>query len=302
VSRTPVQRLVSLLLLLRAAPERDVSTTRIRQAISDYTEDRAGRKRLERDLGVLREHGMVATGLVASTTSRREGVRLLKHDKPERWELTAREHAALWNARRHLRHDQPIPSALPAAVAPRAERLDLILRLLRVGEENGDRTPVTVPDLARLLGTTRATVEELLDELDGLGGDLIDIGDALVGVWINRNDRPDEYEGEPTMVTVNRSGAVPFRSPVLNRGLDEVGRFAYTTRECDDRITLIDDALRGWAQQQDLSRWPGDHDNAPDASVVDLLTSARDKLDSWRDELHRLSAASPGAAVAVGAL
>ncbi len=89
-------------------------------------------------------------------------------DKPERLELHAAEHAALGLARRHLRRGAPYPSSLPATVAPRAERLDPLMRLLRIAEEHDDRKPVTVADLAHLVGTTRDDVRLLLTGASGL--------------------------------------------------------------------------------------------------------------------------------------
>lgn len=45
--------------------------------------------------------------------------------------------------------------------------------------------------------------------------------------------------------------ALPGRGPKLDRGFDEIGRFAYTRQECDDRIALVDEAeAYGWTKWQ----------------------------------------------------
>ncbi len=58
-------------------------------------------------------------------------------------------------------------------------------------------------------------------------------------------------------------------NPTLGLGLDELGRFAYTRAECDDRLALIEQALDAWAPR-----------HAPEG--VGLLQTARDKLEGWR--------------------
>jgi hypothetical protein len=71
--------------------------------------------------------------------------------------------------------------------------------------------------------------------------------------------------------------ALPGRGPKLDRGFDEIGRFAYTRQECDDRIALVDEAeAYGWTKWQ------------PE-TVAKALRSARRKLRVWRDILDGLA-------------
>ncbi len=78
-------------------------------------------------------------------------------------------------------------------------------------------------------------------------------------------------------MTVSRADALPGRSPTLERGLDEIGRFAYTRQECDDRIALVDEAeASGWTARQP------EH-------VVRALRLARRKLREWRNRLDGLA-------------
>jgi hypothetical protein len=286
--RTASQRLAALLAVLRR-PERGsaargrlrtpVDLSALREALPWYEHSDTGRKRLERDLGVLREIGMVQTGVLSEASGRRDAIRLIDLDKPERLELRAAEHAALGLARRHLRRGMPYPSSLPAAVAPRAERLDPLMRLLRIAEEHDDRTPVTVADLAHLLGTTRDDVRLLMAEAGGL-----DLPDAFVSLLLDYGgfdaEAGDaaEHDDDPTGVTITKDDALPGRSPTLNRGLDEIGRFAYTRMECDDRIALVEEAeASGWTARQP------EH-------VGKALKTARRKLRTWRDILDSLAA------------
>jgi hypothetical protein len=60
--------------------------------------------------------------------------------------------------------------------------------------------------------------------------------------------------------------------PLDGRGLDEIGLFAYSRDEADDRIQLIDKALSDGAAGGD----------------VEVLQSARLKLDAWRMKLEQL--------------
>lgn len=284
----PAQRLAALLAVLRrserAGPAHrrlrtPVDLSRLRDALPWYEEGDTGRKRLERDLGVLRELGMVQTRVLSEASGRRDAVRLVDLDKPERLELTAAEHAALGLARRHLRRGAPYPSSLPAEVAPRAERLDPLMRLLRIAEEHDDRVPVTVADLAHLLGTTRNDVRLLLAEAGGLDlpGSFLSLLLDYQGFDPVAGDATAD-DDDPTGVTISRDGSLPGRSPTLERGSDELGRFAYTRQECDDRIALVDEAeASGWADRQ------------PDG-VGWALQLARQKLQEWRFILDDLAA------------
>lgn len=73
------------------------------------------------------------------------------------------------------------------------------------------------------------------------------------------SDRP-----EAALVRLGPSG-----SPLAGRGLDEIGLFAYSRDEVEDRIYLIDQASS---------------DGVPDRDA-NALRSARHKLDSWRSTL-----------------
>lgn len=272
---TPTQRMLALLALLRehrhkAAPA--VTTDQIRDRVPAYAgDDEASRKRLQRDISVLASRGIVERCVTDDyLADNRDGVRLVEELKPEIYELTAEEHDAIAQARRALRPG-PLAPALPDGPPDKhAADIDLHMRLLRAVEEHHDQLPLD--ELAGLLGTTRAKTIEALRALDDLRGTGAFTG--LTAVYDDRDltddeiDRGDDIEA----VMIIRPAERPRRNPLLGLGLDELGRFAYTWHECEDRLDLIRTALQTWAPE-----------HAP--HLAEHLHNAKFKLINWQNEL-----------------
>ena len=100
---------------------------------------------------------------------------------------------------------------------------------------------------------------------DDLDDDALERGDGIQGVMIVRGERPR-------------------RNPLLGLGLDELGRFAYTWHECEDRLQLIRAALADWAPE-----------HAP--HLQEPLENARRKLSGWQRDLPEPAAARADEAV-----
>ncbi len=281
MSASPTRRLTRLLAFLRRNHRAAVTTRHIAQSIAEYGDDKAGRFLLARDLRMLRSRGMVATGLTEGPATNRDGVRIVAWDKPAGYVLTAAEYTALTAARRHLRRGAPVVSALPDGdpAVPLPAGFDSLLRLVRVCEEQGG--DVSVSDLCRLLDLPRPAVLGLVEDL----ADLRDTGDArlfttVADVYCRCPDCQADPDGETAashgealaVAVVRTDRAKPLATQTKGLGLDELGRFAYTFAEVQDRLALIDQALDGWAQTH--SHWDVPH-----------LQTAQGKLMHWRSHL-----------------
>jgi hypothetical protein len=145
-----------------------------------------------------------------------------------------------------------------------------------------NRDNIDLAELCTLLGSPRHALLRALHEPRENG-----LFPGLTIVY-DDNDHPDDAvdRGDDiNAVTIIRSTGRPRRNPTLGLGLDELGRFAYTVGECQDRLDLISTAL--------TDRVP---DNAPDLRRP--LENARDELEGWQGALHAAAARS-GAAEAV---
>lgn len=284
---TPTQRMLALLALLREnrrpnAPA--VTTDQIRDRVPAYAgDDEASRKRLGRDISVLAARGIVERCVTDDyLADNRDGVRLIEEIKPEIYELTPDEHDAIAQARRALRPG-PLAPALPDGPAsPQAADLDLHMRLLRAVEEHHDQVPLD--ELVSLLGVPRARAVEALRALDDLRGTGAFTG--LTPVYDDRDATDDEIErgDDIEAVMIIRRAERPRRNPLLGLGLDELGRFAYTWHECEDRLDLIRTALTTWAPE-----------HAP--HLREPLETAKTKLRNWQAELPEPASARDDEAV-----
>lgn len=282
---TKTQPIAQLLAALHGARGRTVTTDHLRNKIAAYREGEPGRRRLQRDLNVLGARGLVVTAITDDIAGNRDGVRLVRCDKPALWHLNVQEHAVLTRARREFRRGALTVSALPDGPdSPEVRALDELMRLLRIVEEHGanqghaQADPMRVGELAGLLGVTRDRVVDLIREAD----DLRDTG-LFPGLLVAYGEDSDTDElGEElaadnddvTAVAIIRTAARPRSNPTLGLGLDELGRFAYTARECRDRLDLLREARDAWGPED------------PDDFKVER---AYFKLESWFSSLPRPS-------------
>lgn len=174
-------------------------------------------------------------------------------DLPEKdrslW-LTSAEHRALSKARERLvwtSETSPLP---PDA---RLAKLESLVRLLRLIEED----TTDVGEIAAALGCRPTAVRGLLDRLTSIAP-----AAQILGAFAIELDANGEASAG---FLPPGSSAAPFNG----RGLDEIGLFAYSRDEVDDRIAMIDAAM----------------DDGAAGSDEPLLTSARQKLESWRNDL-----------------
>ena len=168
--------------------------------------------------------------------------------------LTLSEHEALRVARERLGWT---PTTSPFNWDTGTQKLAYLVQALRLIEEGNTE----VGDLAGALNVRPRKVRQILDRLDGVRP----ASEALADLVIERNalnDRP-----EAALVSLG-----PIERPLEGRGLDEIGLFAYSRDEVNDRISLIDRAMSGGGSEQD----------------TDSLRSARKKLDAWRSRLEQL--------------
>ena len=280
---TDSQPIAQLLGALHAARGRTVTTDQLRRKVPAYRSGDLGRRRFQRDLNVLKTRGLIETTVTDPVAGNRDGVRLVTCEKPYYLHLTTTEHAILTRARGEFRRGTPTVSPLPDGPdSPQSRALDELARLLRVVEEHGaaqgeaQADPIRIAELAVLLGVTRDRIVELVREAD----DLRDTG-LFPGLIVTYGDDTDTDEiGEElaagnddiVAVAIIRTKSRPRPNPNLGLGLDELGRFGYNRKECDDRIQLLRDAMTAWGS--------GD----PDYYDAD---SALNKLGGWRDSLPR---------------
>lgn len=206
-------------------------------------------RRFSEDMDGLRRAGLIVYDDLRP--SRR--VTLTPPEKDPGLYLTLEEHRALGEARHRLDW-KPAPG--PFSGEAGTEKLAHVVRALRLIEEGNSE----VADLAEALEVRPRKIHQILDRLDGVRP----AADALAALMIERN----AVHQRPEAAHV-RYG--PADRPLSGRGLDEIGLFAYSREEVDDRLALIDAAL---------AADPGARDAA-------ALASARTKLAAWRERLER---------------
>ncbi len=211
--------------------------------------EEAVHRRFSEDMDGLRRAGLIVYEDLRP--SRR--VTLTPPEKDPGLYLTLEEHRALGEARHRLGW-KPAPG--PFSGEAGTEKLAYVVRALRLVEEGISE----VADLAEALKVRPRKIHQILDRLDGVRP----AADALAALMIERN----AVNRRPEAAHV-RYG--PADRPLSGRGLDEIGLFAYSREEVDDRLALIDAAL---------AADPGARDAA-------ALGSARSKLAAWRERLER---------------
>jgi hypothetical protein len=207
-------------------------------------------RRFRDDMEDLRRAGLINFVNLRSQTR----ISLAVPQKDARMYLTLGEHEALRFARERLGWK---PAASPFNWDPGTQKLAYLVQALRFIEEGNTE----VGDLAEALNVRPRKVQQILDRLDGVRP----ASELLADLVIERNavnDRP-----QAALVPLG-----PIKRPLEGRGLDEIGLFAYSRDEVDDRISLIDRAMSDGGSEQD----------------TDSLRSARKKLDAWRRRLEQL--------------
>jgi len=254
---TPTQRLVAILAVLRRA-RRVLPASEVQDRVGDYGGDpSAAERKWRRDIRILRERGLLATDLTTRTTPNRDGLALVRHVKPQLYELTEDEHATLRRARREVGTTRSAPSPVPVS-----------------------------GDLAESAGTAGGDLEraaQLVRYLEDVGlfpGLVLHYPSSLgVGETDDAGaERLAAEAGAITLVSLLRLARYDGTgSPTRGRGLDEIGRFAYSLPEVEDRLRLIETITQAWAGRPERR------------ADVDRLDSVRWKLESWRSELQRQS-------------
>ena len=168
--------------------------------------------------------------------------------------LTQGEHNALRDARDRLGWKS---ATSPFNWDPGTQKLGHVVQALRLIEEG----TTEVSQLAEELNVRPRKVQQILARLDGVRP----VSEVLAELAIER----DSVDRRATAGHVRLGSA---DRPLEGRGLDEIGLFAYSCDEADDRIKLIDKALSDGAAGRD----------------VEALHSARKKLDAWRKRLDQL--------------
>ena len=218
-------------------------------AYPGMTED-AIHRRFSDDMDDLRHANLIDY----SDLMRDRRVTLTVPQKDPQMFLTLGEHEALRAAREQLGWRS---AASPLNQDDGTQKLAYLIRALRLIEEGS----TGAGELAEALYVRPRKVQQTLDRLDGIRP----ASEVLTELVIERNaisNRP-----EAALVRLG-----PDRQPLTGRGLDQIGLFAYSSEEVDDRIGLIDQALNAGVADQDAN----------------ALRSARDKLDSWRSRLNEL--------------
>jgi len=212
------------------------------------TSAEAVHRRFSEDMDGLRRGGLIAYDDLRPSRK----VTLTVPQKDPALYLTLEEHRALGAVRDRLGW-KPVPS--PFSGEAGTEKLAYVVRALRLIEEGNSE----VGDLAEALQVRSRKIHQILERLDGIRP----ISEVLAELAIERNAA---HRAQAAHIRLGSEGR-----PLSGRGLDELGLFAYSREEVDDRVALIDAAL---------AAGPGDRDAV-------ALNSARTKLAAWGERLDR---------------
>ncbi len=243
-------------------------STEIRCGIPGYEGD-SGHRLWRHDLAELRCRGLVAPHALGEQMSSR--VELARVMKPGDLFLTLAEHEVLAGVEDRLGRTRLAPSPLPADSSP---ELGDLARLARYLEERPGQD-LTYRQVEAALGVRAGRLTALLRQivdLDAEIGDFTGLHPALE--WIEYVP-PEEDEPEGW---IRVEPAAKVLGAALKETLDprertgQLGFWAYSAEEADDRLDLIARALA----EPGVS--PGQRD---------CLLDARRKLHQWRAHLPR---------------
>lgn len=239
-------------------------STEIRDRMPAYQDDPEHRK-WRRDMAVLRSRGLVAVNEPGQGMSARVEMVTLK--KPERLFLTFAERDVLAEVEDQFRHGRPAPSPLPEGAA---REVDEFARLTRYLEERPGRE-LTYTQVEQALGLRRRRLTELLEQITVQSENDEYVGSAelpalaWIEYWSPEVHPPDGYICNEDIAAMLGAEAAKTFDPRKHTG--QLGFWAYSAAETDDRIDLIDRALA----ELDLS-----------AEDRDCLYSAQRKLREWK--------------------
>ena len=252
-----IRQLVILSLLADA--EGPVPAQQLKDTLFDSYPERpdSAHKRFSDDLRGLRDAGLV------QYDSLRSPVTLVRWAKEPGLHLTGREHEALQEARDIAGTRAPGVSRVPGGAT---EQLAVVAALLRHLEEAID---VEVSELGDRIGHRPTRVRKLLERLQKMQAEYGDVTDPIDGLNVLNNPKT----GLAASATLIDAGDAPRRRSTGNPriGMEVFGLFAYNSAEANDRLELIELALRSGVHSDPKS-----------------LLSARDKLQTWQQRLSGL--------------
>lgn len=251
-----MRQLMILAYLRRRLPRRPLAT-HIKEALySSYPgmTEGAVHRRFSEDMDGLRRARLISYADLRS--SRR--VTLTVPQKDPRLYFTLAEHDALTAVREKLGWTS---ASSPFGSVRGTGKLERVVRVLRLIEEGNTE----VGELARALNIRPRDIHRILDRLSRMDPE----AEVLVDIAIERDSITNRAESADIPLG-------PVDRPRVGRGLDQVGLFAYSREEVDDRIALIDTALS---------------DGTIGREAEDLQ-SAKTKLVAWAKRLEELQALS----------
>lgn len=239
----------------------------IRRGVPAY-EGESGHRAWRRDLRELRARGVVAAKTRGEEMSSR--VELVRLVKPQYLFLTRSEHEALAEVEDRLRRRGSAPLPLPG---DGTRDVSDMARLARYLEERPGQD-LTYAQVEQALGLGRDQLTGLLRQIVEADEVIRDFTRRHPGLdWIDYSP-PDDEDPDGTIRTGDTAAALgeaweDTLDPRDRTG--QLGFFAYTAAEADDRIGLIVRALGGRLDLSDERRR--------------LLQGAGRKLRQWRTQL-----------------
>lgn len=237
----------------------------IRDGVPGYGGD-SGHRQWRRDLAELRRRGLVIVEDPAPGVCSRIALARLK--KPDHLFLTFGEHDVLAEVEDRLRNSCTAPSPLPEG---RAREVDEFARLGRYLEERPGQE-LTYADVGRALGLRRERLTKLLEQIaveseidEYVSGAPEHPALAWIEFWSPEAEPPDGYICNiDNAAVLSAAMAETFDS---RKRTGQLGFWAYSAAETDDRLRLIYQALA------ELDLTPAQRDR---------LESAEAKLREWK--------------------
>jgi hypothetical protein len=241
-------------------------SSEIRRGVPGYGGE-SGHRLWRRDLAELRGRGLVAPKRLGQELSSR--VETMPLVKPGTLFLTRAEHDALARVEDRFGDRRPAGSPLPEQTTPDLRELAALTRYL---EERPGRE-LTYRQVETALGLSQDRLTQLLRQIVELDEDIRDYTDKhpalgwIVHVPPDRDDPEGYICNEDAAAELDAELEATF-DPGERTG--QLGFFAYSAHEADDRLVLIEQALA----ELDVA-----------ASDRDHLLQAQWKLRQWRAQL-----------------
>lgn len=243
-------------------------STEIRRGVPGYG-GKSGHRLWRRDLNELRCRNLVALKEPGEQMSSR--VELVRYVKPQHLFLTVGEHDVLAEVEDRFRRTRPASSPLPEGSAG---EVDEFARLTRYLEERPGQE-LTYTQVGQALGLGHQRLTELLEQItvesendDYVGESPEHPALAWIEYWSPDVEPLDGRICAKDVAAVLGAEVAATFDPHERTG--QLGFWAYSAAETDDRLELIDHALRE----------PG-----LTPAQRDRLRSARQKLFQWKAQL-----------------